>query len=101
MLHKIVALMLATIYFAFQVELFEDEYEANHPTGDGSSEVGSHCLSWESIDKDDAAEPYVFDALIALHALFEIPSEATAPFIELVDAHPVRDKSPPQPTLQA
>jgi hypothetical protein len=95
LLHGVVAIILACNYFAFQVELFEDEYEASHGKPDQSSSLAGPLLTWESVDKDYVQEPFVFDAIVQFDLLFTIPSESRAPEWPGVEFHPVRDKSPP------
>ena len=90
-----IALLLACNYFAFQVELFEDEYEENHPLPAKTSCVSSLSTNWESFDKDNAPQAYYFDAglrlecLLVLQPSFAFESFSAPPF------HPIRDKSPP------
>jgi hypothetical protein len=97
LLHSVVAIVLACNYFAFQVELFEDEYEANHSKPAQSNSLAGTMLSWESFDKDDVQEPFIFDALVTLDFLFTLPSETRTPDGPRVTIHPIRDKSPPLP----
>jgi len=92
---QVTALTLALNYFAFQVELFEDEYEANHPK---SSECGAFSLptlTWESFDKDQAQQPFVIDALIQLELLYLLPPSGRPESFVHRPGQPIRDKSPP------
>ena len=96
-LNACIGLVLACNYFAFQVELFDDEYEANHPA---QAKEGTHALTnpsvtWESFDKDNAPEPFVFDARISLVSLFELSEEVPLTHLHSPSPHPIRDKSPP------
>lgn len=90
------AILLACNYFAFQVELFQDEYEANHPTeqtsGDGLS---SPTVTWESFDKDNAQKPYIFNALVELKCLVRYIPIVAVPFFNEPPLQAIRDKSPP------
>jgi hypothetical protein len=95
--HSCVALLLSCNYFAFQVELFEGEYEANHPapTPSGVHSLSSPTITWESFDKDNAPQAFVVDAGLRVECLAIL---APVPAIQIVaaDPHqPVRDKSPP------
>ena len=97
-LNACVALVLACNYFAFQAELFDDEYEANHPA---QARKGTHALTnpsatWESFDKDNAPQPFVFDARVSLVSRFVLPEEAPLTHLHSPGIHPVRDKSPPR-----
>lgn len=93
--HKLVALVLATNYFAFQVELFEEEYEANHPKTFESCSITKSTLSWESFDKENAPEAFVFDAGIRSEFLFLLEQEPVALHLPFAQYQPIRDKSPP------
>jgi len=93
--YRLVALTLALNYFAFQVELFEEEYEANHPKQCDTVSFNLPSLNWESFDKNNAPQAFVFDAGLRTEFLFDVPS----PFAEELPSHQpfriVRDKSPP------
>jgi hypothetical protein len=91
-----VALTLACNYFAFQVELFEDEYEANQPmqTETGNTVSGS-TISWESFDKDHAKQPLVFKADFAVESQLILRPFSIIKWIAEPDSEPIRDKSPP------
>ena len=54
LIHGSIALLLAFNYFAFQVELFDDEYEENHPAPTTTCSITHPTLNWESFDKDNA-----------------------------------------------
>jgi hypothetical protein len=90
-----VAFILSLNYFCFQVEVFEEEYEANHPAQTGSAAVSSPSLTWESFDKDQAPQPFVFDAATTFERLatLEEPSSPIPPAHIPKDL--IRDKSPP------
>jgi hypothetical protein len=94
-LHTVVSLILAVNYFAFQVEVFESEYEANHVRGDGSSALSSPTLTWETFDKENAAKAFVVDAGMRVEFLFLLSQSATKPRLVPSQFQPVRDKSPP------
>jgi hypothetical protein len=91
-----VAFLLSVNYFCFQVEVFEEEYEANHPAQTGSAALSSPSLTWESFDKDQAPQPFVFDAATTFERLatLEEPSSPIPPAHTPKD--PIRDKSPPR-----
>ncbi len=94
-LHRIVAFILATNYLAFQLEVFEDEYKENNPTRSETCAIGKSTLNWESFDKQNAPEAFVFDAGLLIEFLFLIPSPCTSQFLPNPQYQPVRDKSPP------
>jgi hypothetical protein len=92
-----VACILACNYFAFQVELFEAEYEANHPA---PAQRGTHSLSlpsvtWESFDKQNAPEAFVLNPILPIEPV----GFTRVPHHKEQQANPqyqpVRDKSPP------
>ena len=90
------ALVLACTFLAFQVELFDTEYEANHPAPSSStSSLTAPSVTWESFDKDNALKAFVFDAGVRSECSFIIPSppiirRLTEPLLQRI-----RDKSPP------
>ncbi len=90
-----IALILSLNYFSFQVEVFDEEYEANHPAQIEAGAISSPTLTWESFDKDQAAQPFVFDAAISFERIATL-TEPTAPTPpSIVPEDPIRDKSPP------
>lgn len=93
--YRFVALLLASNYFAFQVELFEDEYEANHPRTYETCSITQPTLTWESFDKENAPKAFVCDAEIRLHVLFILHSPPVRLPLPELQYQPVRDKSPP------
>ncbi len=99
LLHRSTALILALNYFFFQVELSEEEYEANHPKHSDEPSCTSPSLNWETFDKTNAPQAFVFDAGFKIDFLFQLPS----PQCRELPAHPQfrlpRDKSPPQSSL--
>ena len=90
-----VALILACNYFAFQVELFDAEYEENHPAPVTSSAVSSPTLTWESFDKDGALEAFVLNACLRIECVVILPLPPPAPPVAAPPSTLVRDKSPP------
>ncbi len=91
----LIALLLSWNYLAFQVELFDNEYEANHPKQPTSVSIVSPVLSWESFDKDQANSPYTFDAFARLEVVDLIPVVSFVQDLPHAHSLPVRDKSPP------
>ena len=95
--HSCIALILASNYFAFQVELFDGEYEANHPSHSDptSSSITQPSLGWETFDKDNAPKAFVVNTDFIVEVLCVLP-------VEIGNEHPphiqffhLRDKSPP------
>ncbi len=95
LIYRLVALVLATNYFAFQVELFEEEYEANHRQVSRNSSVSSPSLTWESFDKENAPQPFIIDAEIVIECLLRNLAAPASEIPPYVSFEPVRDKSPP------
>jgi hypothetical protein len=95
LLHICVSFVLAANYFAFQVELFDCEYEENHRPIATTCSFAAPSLNWESFDKENAQKAFVFDAGVQVEFLFtfDVPrllfSPPTLPY------QPIRDKSPP------
>ena len=95
-LYNVLALIVALNYFAFRVELFEDEYEANHPRNISEGlALSQYSLNWETFDKDNAPKAFVVDTEVTIQLLCvldvvpQINHESCQPF------QPIRDKSPP------
>ena len=95
LLHKFVALLLATNYFAFQAELFEEEYEENHPKPAETCSLNRPSITWESFDKQNAPEAFVVDAGIQLEFLFLCVAPHVKELLPNPQYQPIRDKSPP------
>jgi hypothetical protein len=95
LIHSIVALLLATNYCAFQIEPFEEEYEANHPPAPDSPVFSQPTITWESFDKQNAPKAFVFDAAIQIQFLFSLPSQHFRFLLPCPQHQLVRDKSPP------
>jgi hypothetical protein len=93
--YQLIALVLATNYFAFQAELFDDEYEANHPRRSETSAITAPVFTWESFDKENAPQAFIVDPQIEIRPLFQIIHEQTPPVPSFTPRAPVRDKSPP------
>jgi len=90
-----IALVLAANYFAFQVELFDDEYEANHPKTSQSCSVTASVFTWESFDKENAPKAFTFEPVVDVRPLFIFPAPPPPAFPALHPRHTLRDKSPP------
>jgi len=90
-----VALLLATNYFAFQVEVFEEEYQANHRQASTACSIASPTLTWESFDKENAPKAFVVDADIRIQFLFLFDSDPPTLLLSHTPFQPIRDKSPP------
>jgi len=94
-LHGLVALVVALNYFAFRVELFEDEADAQHRDLPSGVAFAGSSLSWESFDKDNAPQAFSIQVLIGAERSFFIPALPAASLQDLHPFQPVRDKSPP------
>jgi hypothetical protein len=95
--YRLIALFLAADYFAFQVELFDDEYEANHPRTSGKNSITGPVFTWESFDKENAPQAFTVDPCIEIRPLFSVIDEPALPSPPVIPRAPVRDKSPPLP----
>jgi hypothetical protein len=93
--HALAALLLSCTYFAFRVELFEEEAEAHFRQFPDGLAFAVPTLSWETFDKENAPQAFIVRVLGALESSFDI---APAPELLRQDIRPfqpVRDKSPP------
>lgn|GEM_PF-1401184 len=95
--HGCIALLLACNYFAFQVELFDAEYEANHPppAPAGTHSLSSPTVTWESFDKQNAPEAFVLNPVLPIEPVGFIPVPHHKEQSPNPQYQPVRDKSPP------
>ena len=91
--------LIACNYFAFRIELFDDEYETTHPALPYEISFTVSSLNWEAFDKDNASAAFV------IHPETEILFLCFAtdtPVSEIPDLQPfeiIRDKSPPSHTI--
>jgi len=92
---SILATIVALNYFAFRVELFEEEYEANHPAPASTLSFSMPTVTWETFDKDNAPQAFTVTVDTRQALLFRQPAERRerAP-MHRPFSH-VRDKSPP------
>jgi hypothetical protein len=95
LLHQLSALLLACNYFAFQVELFEEEYEANHRTMSEETSFAAPSLNWESFDKNNAPRAFVVHVTFHVDLLLRFSPPQLPPLQVSENRNPVRDKSPP------
>jgi hypothetical protein len=93
--YRLIAFVLAANYFAFQVELFDDEYEANHPRTSTTSSITGPLFTWESFDKENAPPAFVVDPCIEIQPLFTVIAEPAPRVTPAAPRVPARDKSPP------
>jgi len=94
-IHTFCCLLLATNYFAFQVELFEEEYEQNHRTMSECESFAAPTLTWESFDKNNAPkaftiEPLLFGTVVAVCGAQSVHKPPPRRQTSII-----RDKSPP------
>lgn len=98
LLHNLVAFILACNYFAFRVELCEEEYEANHRPISDEPALGTLTVNWETFDKDNAPKAFVFNAEVYVALLLKLEPSGIIHFHPVVTLNLIRDKSPPLPT---
>jgi hypothetical protein len=96
---KFIAALVALNYFAFRIELFEDEYEQNHPDPTSGQTLSVSSLNWESFDKDNAQQAVVVDAGITSLCLFTLINEFDVQPYAFQPFSLIRDKSPPSPVV--
>jgi hypothetical protein len=94
-INNALACLVALNYFAFRTELFSDEYHRNHPGLPDQISYTLPTLTWETFDKDNASQAFVFD----IETQIQFISEAKPFFLANLQLEspyqPVRDKSPP------
>lgn len=95
---KVFTFLFAWNYFAFRVELFDEEYERNHPVGSSDARTAAFSLpslNWETFDKDNAPKAVKVEPFIFLTLLSRTPDEQFF-FRPVISQHQIiRDKSPP------
>jgi len=93
--HTLVSILMACTYFAFRVELCEEEYEAHHHPFPDILAFASSSLTWESFDKDNAPQAFHIEVETRRQLLCSIEPQKRSPFQDNLPYQPVRDKSPP------
>jgi hypothetical protein len=84
------------------VELFEDEYEENHPAIDPfmhTCTLSLPTLTWETFDKDNAPKAITVLPFFSLKLLFTIPDHSLPALVTVYSQQIIRDKSPPPQVL--
>jgi len=92
------ALLVAFNYFAFRVELFEDEYEDQHPAIDPFKHectLSLPTINWETFDKDNAPKAITVLPFLSLTLLLTIPGYPLPAPVQAETQQIIRDKSPP------
>lgn len=89
--------VVALNYAAFRAELFEDEYEQYVPVSSAFGSFNVPSLTWETFDKNNAPEAFVFDAHICIEPLTIAVPQALPRNISCLPVDIIRDKSPPSP----
>ena len=90
-------MLIAMNYFAFRVELFPDEYEDNHPGATNVPSLTQYSVNWESFDKDNAPQAFVFEPATGIGYLYRVCEVRPGISSDYRTPHRVRDKSPPFP----
>lgn len=93
--YRCFCIVFALSYLAFRAEIFEEEYEQNHPVFPSTIAFNFLSLNWETFDKDNAPKAFVFDASTDIQVIGSLPQQfhTFVPFLEAFQL--VRDKSPP------
>ena len=68
--------LLVTVFFLFQVEPFEAEYEEHHAPLPETEGFSHPALSWESFDKENAPEAFVVVPEIRIEPIRTIVPES-------------------------
>lgn len=95
LLHASTALLLACTYFAFRVELFEEEFEAHQREMPSGIAWTAPTLSWETFDKENAPQAFSVQVLCAAQLGLFLPPPPSVPIQDRRPYQPIRDKSPP------
>lgn len=92
---KLFTLLLACNYFAFRVELFQDEYERFHPAPTSVPSINILSLNWETFDKDNAPKAFVVNPEVSILFLSFAPKQTAITIPACSPCNLIRDKSPP------
>jgi len=95
-IHKFLPLLVACNYFAFRVELIEDEYKENHPPIPDVCSFTRTSLNWETFDKDNAPKAFVVNTEIQIEFICYSERCVRENLISQRSPEPVKDKSPPR-----
>jgi hypothetical protein len=94
---RLVAFILATNYFCFQVEIFEDEYEKNNPLPSSVPTFAPSSLNWETFGKTNAPKAFVHAVPIEYILLCLCPAKLGEELPASVPFRVIRNNSPPSP----
>ena len=94
-LSGILAAAVAVNYFAFRVELFEEEYESNSPKLPDRLSYSKYSTNWETFDKDNAPKAFSFSGEAKIEFICFTEREPREILESYGPCEPVRDKSPP------
>ncbi|MBI5215978.1 MAG: hypothetical protein HY960_09500 [Ignavibacteriae bacterium] len=93
--HTLFFLLMAFNYFAYQVELFEEEHKEKYRELSSVVSFASFGVTWESFGKTSAQKAFVYLVDVQITLLGLLPKED----ISNLHTHPpfelIRDKSPP------
>ena len=93
---RFISLIVALNYFAFRVELCEEEYEENHPStipiGVGFSK---YSVNWETFDKDNAPKAFTIKVEPTIEIFLLNQPILTLQILNKPSLYIIRDKSPP------
>jgi hypothetical protein len=98
-LFALLSLLVACNYFAFRVELCEEEFEAHHTSTPFTNAFGPPTITWETFDKDNAPEAFTVDVQITIEFSCRVGEHFQEIRQDLVPHQPIRDKSPPPYSL--
>ncbi len=94
-LFALLSLLVACNYFAFRVELCEEEFEAHHTSIPYTNAFGPPTVTWETFDKDNAPEALTVDVQITIELFCRVGEQFQEIRQDIVPQQPIRDKSPP------
>jgi hypothetical protein len=94
-IYSCLSFLLAINYLAFRAEIFEKEYEQNHPSSSMALAFSPSSVNWETFDKDNAPKAFVLDARERIQVIGSVNPQFCQLVPLTVPLHVVRDKSPP------
>jgi hypothetical protein len=97
LLHRLLAIALASLFFAFQTELDHEEYIRQQRQLWATPAIAAPSVTWETFDKENAQKAFVFTVERGEGFVLLPHREICSSLLPRVSIHPVRDKSPPFP----
>ncbi|MBI3193112.1 MAG: hypothetical protein HYZ34_01440 [Ignavibacteriae bacterium] len=94
--HTLFFLLMAFNYFAYQVELFEEEHKEKHREMSSVVSFAPFGVTWETFGKTSAQKAFVHIVDVQITFLGVLPPQYINNIPSLCPFEIIRDKSPPE-----